>query len=229
MTATVIVETGTADCPTFSALLGGKTDTEVEALSATITAWTDGAEVTITTGFGTLWQAAIIAQTGAFGVASGIGATGTTAVNGAYTQFVSVAASTALNADATVDYLLPANVVTDALMDGTTTPVVCTGAKYAVVSAPASVVDTVALVTSAGTYASTFYLPKEPTTEAEGPTTTTGDRWDNGDLLVAYNVNILAAGNTQTLCSIAAGVELVLGATSLAAAGAASIAAALSI
>lgn len=72
-------------------------------------------------------------------------------------------------------------------------------------------------------------MPIEATAVASGPTSATkGDRFEVGDLM-GFIGSIEAAGANPALCSAAAGVALVMGAATLAAAGSLTLATALAI
>jgi hypothetical protein len=153
--------------------------------------------------------------------------TATTGPNGAYTQYVKLYDQN-LSDDLVIEYCSPANIANGASSFWYGTEL---SAKFGVFTAPASVASgTVDFMATDATYSSTFYFPEEPSTASEGVCTVDfiGARWNDGDFLAAYHY--LTSTSAISLCSAQAGVALVLGATSLAAcAGAASIAAALSI
>jgi hypothetical protein len=133
--------------------------------------------------------------------------------------------------DAVTAYVCTASAVTDTNLSGATGPVAMSGTKYGTVVAPVAT-DMAAdddLGAAASTWTMTWYLPTEPTTAATGETAATGDRWNKADKLVPVATSTVATTNTSVLCSVAAGIALTLGASTLAAAGAASVAAALSI
>ena len=67
------------------------------------------------------------------------------------------------------------------------------------------------------------------TTVAEGATTTTGDRLDVGDLITTFTGVAAAAAPTEDCTEESSGVALTMGAASLAVAGTAALALALSI
>lgn len=136
-----------------------------------------------------------------------------------------------LAANAQTAYVCTASATTDTNLSGATSPVAMSGTKYGTVVAPLATAmasgDTFGA--AASTWTMTWYLPTEPTTAAAGETAATGDRWNKADKLGAVATSTVSTTNTSVLCSVAAGIALTLGASTLAAAGAASVAAALSI
>lgn len=136
-----------------------------------------------------------------------------------------------LAANAQTAYVCTASATTDTNLSGATSPVAMSGTKYGTVVAPLATAMEANddLGAAASTWTMTWYLPTEPTTAAAGETAATGDRWNKADKLGAVATSTVSTTNTSVLCSVAAGIALTLGASTLAAAGAASVAAALSI
>lgn len=137
-----------------------------------------------------------------------------------------------LATNAQTAYVCTASAVTDTNLSGATNPVAMSGTKYGTVVAPLATAmeATDDLGAADSTWTMTWYLPTEPTTAATGETAATGDRWNKADKLVPVATSTVGSTNTSVWCSVtAAGIALTLGASTLAAAGAASVAAALSI
>jgi len=215
-------------------LAGAADATALAALSSEIQTWSDGYNVTLLWTLDSTYFASMASDT-TLEVAFGNAATLATAPNGAYNYFMTwtwsspnVSTTTALKS-----HYLPTAVVTtagDLGSDSTSAVEVWydTNAsaaipKYGWTQAPTTVTDssTNDFVDSDNTLSGMFYMPKEPTTAATGETDATGDRLDTGDVLGVF----CGAGTPDA--TGAASLTLTLGAASLAVAGSAALATAL--
>ena len=174
VSADAISATASADCPTYTAQLGGSTVDQITALSADIAAWSDGATAQVITTIAASYYAAIItASDGKMnGIAAGVDATTTAASSGAYAQHM-VSLNTQI-ASYGAYYLTTELVASNGnlvTVDQATDAVVIDDAatKYGLVTAAAffDAGNSNELI-SGGTWASTWYLPKEPATAVVG-------------------------------------------------------------
>ena len=168
-----ISATASADCPTYTAQLGGSTVDQITALSADITDWSDGATAQVITTIAASYYATIItASDGKMnGIAAGVDATTTAVSSGAYAQHI-VSLNTQI-ASYNAYYLSTELVASNGnlvTVDQTTDAVVIDpSTKYGLVTAAAffDAGNSNELI-SGGTWASTWYLPKEPATAVVG-------------------------------------------------------------
>merc|ERR1712147_229544 len=220
----------TADCPSITFALAGKTETEGAALAADITAWSDGYNMTVTQTMSADYFASM-ATDAELQLAFGDGAELAAAENGAYNlTLVWSYDSSNSNCDATnamAGFYLPVASVTADLDNGSTGVVdmyyydtsssnASTDAKYGWTATPSFTgSDDIAADTAVTAF---FYMPTEADVDAE--TTATGDRIDSGDKLGVF----AGAGTPTAECDD--GLKVKLGAVTLAA-GATALAAAL--
>lgn len=235
-----LTEAGTADCPMLNIHLTGQKDKDAletwETANATIAAWSeDGYMQTFKMTFDALYFAAANAAAGEGTVAWGIecAAAGTTDSFGCYAVNMQWAA------DAGVSYT-PEQYVTQVYIGGTVTTTnldstlaAATGisaanthvAKYGFAQGTAWDGST-AITAAGGIQSVAFYMPSADK-KAEGEDNIGGDRLDKGDKLNG----VAAVGASASVPSAACFTEekLELGAATLAVAGTAALAVALSI
>jgi len=242
MTETTYDVEATADAPALTFGTLGCTDEEFEGLDADISAWSDGYNASMEMAFaGTYWSGGAADESFAC-LAFGTEATVATAPNGAYFFALnwSYAGTTADTIDTTsplLSYYLPtAGATSDGELAYDSSDIVgiyyddySTELKYDWTTTPS-----LSSVTSSSTddfveddtYAGEFFMPAEPDTIPDGETSAMGDRLNKGDALCVFAgfTNIATADVTGDDC-----IEVTLGAATLAAAGAAGLAAALAL
>ena len=189
-TPTVLSES-TSTCAYSTALLGGSTTTEVNAFSDTISAWTDGASVTLGYTYTEPYLTTAVAFDGWLSASHGVGANATTCPNGCYVGTVELpgTGSGVLVSDAWVGYYSTAYVAGGSSTGNAGAVNMSTDLKYGTVNSPVGLTS-VDFVTLNASPTQSFYFPKEPTTAADGETSATGDRWNSGDAVVMYFNNM---------------------------------------
>jgi len=234
------MEAGTADCPKCSIHLTGQKDKDAldtwTTANATIAAWSeDGYMQTMTMTFDALYFAAANAAAGEGTVAWGVDCSSAGPVN----SFGCYAVNMQWAAVANTSYT-PEQYVTMVYLGGTITATnlahtnasatsISTGgvpvAKYGFVQGTAWTGST-AIAAAGGTQSVALYMPTRDK-KAEGEDQATGDRLDKGDEIIGLGT--VGASASIPVGSCFAATKLELGAATLAVAGTAALAVALSI